>query len=213
MEKKDDNEYLFFFQNKSAFSQWHPSIFYSDGIKFICAEQWMMYCKAILHTNLWYTNKLIVNKADKLKIGTYGSITNEYNKNICKKILKSSGVREIKMLGRLVKGFNNTLWDQIKEYVVECGSYMKFTQNPDLKKILLDSDNKILVEASPYDKIWGIGFTADNALENKNKWGLNLLGKTLMNVRLKLRSEINSDNKDSESSDSDLDFDCRKYEK
>ena len=67
------------------------------------------------------------------------------------------------------------------------GVYAKFSQNPELKTQLLATGEKVLVEASPYDKIWGIGFNKSDALTSKAKWGQNLLGKVLMEVRNKLK--------------------------
>ena len=186
--KLDNNKYIFFYQSKTPFSQWHPSKFVDmNGNMFNCSEQWMMYCKALLHTNLWHTNKLIFEKANKLEIKLYHATIDIHNKGICKKILSSKSAKEIKLLGRLVEGFNNDLWNSIKMHVVECGNFLKFSQNSDLKSLLLKTGEKIIVEASPYDKIWGIGFTEDKALQNKQLWGQNLLGIVLMNIRTLLR--------------------------
>ena len=72
--------------------------------------------------------------------------------------------------------------------VVERGNLLKFTQNEHLKKILLGTGERILVEASPTDRIWGIGFNSKDAPGNKDKWGENKLGKALMRVREQLRA-------------------------
>ena len=76
----------------------------------------------------------------------------------------------------------------VKEDKMFQACYLKFSQNDTIKKLLINTKNKILVEASPFDKIWGIGLKWDNDLVlNENNWkGLNLLGKTLMKVRLSL---------------------------
>lgn len=68
---------------------------------------------------------------------------------------------------------------------VYTGNLLKFSQNEELKQKLLDTENKILVEASPYDKIWGIGLSvSDKDFYNPILWkGENLLGKILMKVR------------------------------
>jgi ribA/ribD-fused uncharacterized protein len=182
-----DNEFLFFYQTSSPFSQFHPCNFIDwDQNKFNCAEQWMMYCKALLHTNSWSENILISDQASKLCIKKYSDIVHNKNIMICQEILACTDPKKIKSFGRRVIGFDDTMWNGIKEHVVKMGNILKFMQNPTLKKVLLDTGDKILVEASPYDKIWGIGFDANSALNNKHKWGQNLLGLALMNVRNKL---------------------------
>jgi ribA/ribD-fused uncharacterized protein len=69
-------------------------------------------------------------------------------------------------------------------------NYAKYTQNELLKKKLLDTNDKILVEVSSYDKIWGIGFTKENTLENIHLWGKNLLGNVLVKVRKDIKNNI-----------------------
>ena len=66
---------------------------------------------------------------------------------------------------------------------------LKFSQNQNFKDFLLSTGDKILVEASPYDRIWGIGMLeTDNRAENPLLWnGENLLGFALMEVRDQLR--------------------------
>ena len=92
---------------------------------------------------------------------------------------------EYKKLGRKVKGFDATVWDEKKLDIVVEGNKAKFGQNPDLKEFLLDTGDAILVEASPYDKIWGIGLDRETALNSRiEDWnGENLLGCALMEVR------------------------------
>ena len=102
---------------------------------------------------------------------------------IAKQVLNETDVRKIKALGRKVKGFDNTLWDQHKENFMYNACYAKFSQNDRLKDFLLNTGNYEIVEASPVDNIWGIGFSSDKAMENIDKWGQNLLGKVLMRVR------------------------------
>lgn len=98
-------------------------------------------------------------------------------------ILKETDVRTIKALGRKVKNFNNELWNIHKEIFMYNACYAKFSQNDKLKDFLLSTGNREIVEASPVDNIWGIGFSSDKAMENIDKWGQNLLGKVLMKVR------------------------------
>ena len=73
------------------------------------------------------------------------------------KILQAENPKDIKALGRLVKNFDPKKWDENKVSVVTYGNYHKFCQNEELKAFLRSTENKVLVEASPYDTIWGIG--------------------------------------------------------
>ena len=97
-----------------------------------------------------------------------------------------------KALGRKVKGFDRQKWKEKREKIVEEGNWWKFTQPKEgrLGSMLLETGDRLLVEASPYDRIWGIGYGASNAEENRGTWGENLLGKALMRVRERLRVEV-----------------------
>lgn len=94
-----------------------------------------------------------------------------------------------KKLGRKVRGYDDKLWSLRREYFMFQVNMMKYTQNPLLADELLATQNKVLVEASPYDTIWGIGLHyEDNLVLDEANWrGNNLLGKTLMKVRDRLR--------------------------
>jgi ribA/ribD-fused uncharacterized protein len=136
--------------------QWWKSKFVENDIEFNCCEQYMMFKKAMLFND----------------------------KEIAKKILATKEPREQKKLGRIVKNFNQDIWDQHKENIVKEGNYLKFSQNEDLKEYLIDTYPYELVEANKYDKIWGIGmFAHDPNIHDTSKWGQNLLGKILMKVR------------------------------
>ena len=99
------------------------------------------------------------------------------------------GVRD---LGRLVKGYDQKLWEEAREAVMYETVYAKFSQNDHMKASLLMTEDKILVEASPYDKIWGVGLAPNDplVLDEANWKGLNLLGKALMAVRATLLAEL-----------------------
>ena len=101
------------------------------------------------------------------------------------KILDATDPKEIKALGREVKNFDHKIWSQHKYEIVAKGNRGKFGDNPELKDYLLSTEDKILVEASPYDKIWGIGMKeGTSGIENPINWkGENLLGFALMEVR------------------------------
>ena len=97
-------------------------------------------------------------------------------------ILETTNPAIIRNLGRFVQNFNQTVWDTKKYDIMKRGLIEKFSQNINLKKALLDTNDAILVEASPYDTIWGIGLSEKDA-KNKKWRGENLLGKALMDVR------------------------------
>jgi ribA/ribD-fused uncharacterized protein len=151
----DANEKFTFFW-KGELSQWFKRDFVVCGTLYNTAEQYMMASKAKLMKDTETLDK----------------------------IMKSTSPREQKDLGREVKNFNSTLWDRFAKDVVFVGNYAKFVQNEDLLDLLLATRGTTLVEASPYDKIWGIGLEADDeeALERSTWKGLNWLGETLTNV-------------------------------
>jgi ribA/ribD-fused uncharacterized protein len=100
-------------------------------------------------------------------------------------VLKSETPNQAKSLGRKVKNFDPKIWDEHKYEIVRHGNYLKFSQNDKLKEFLLSTNTKTLVEASPYDTIWGIGMLeTDPKAVNPSFWnGENLLGFALMEVR------------------------------
>lgn len=122
-----------------------------------CSEQFMMFGKAMV-----FNDKIIGDK-----------------------ILRSASPKTHKSLGRKVSNFDADIWSSTSVEIVTLGNYLKFTQNNTLKNILSDTGDSILVEASPYDKLWGVGIKFDNKkIYDKTKWkGLNLLGEVLMSVR------------------------------
>jgi len=94
--------------------------------------------------------------------------------------------KDIKALGSKVSPFDEKTWVEHREDIVYLGNLFKFGQDEGLKKTLLETGSLILVEASPFDRIWGIGFQEDEAMRVEERWGLNLLGKALMRVREEL---------------------------
>ena len=95
----------------------------------------------------------------------------------------------VKDLGRLVKKYDDKAWGCVRFGYMVYVNYLKFSQNADFKKLLLDTGDRILVEASPVDKIWGVGLEEkDDLILNEKNWkGQNLLGKALMEVRSKIK--------------------------
>lgn len=97
--------------------------------------------------------------------------------------------KEAKAAGRAVRGFDVDRWDAEKRAIVTIGNRAKFTQHPDLREFLLGTGDVVIVEASPYDDVWGIGLSSEDAdAVDPTKWrGKNLLGFVLMDVRDTLR--------------------------
>lgn len=92
-----------------------------------------------------------------------------------------------KALGREVRNFDGEVWKGEADRVVEEANLRKFEQNEELKGVLLGTGDRHLVEASPDDRIWGIGFDSEHAEGKESEWGDNRLGKALMSVRERLR--------------------------
>lgn len=158
---KITDKYIFFWGG--IFSQWYNSKVVIDGKRFNCLEQWMMYNKAVLF-----------NDANHARL-----------------IMSSNNPKQQKTYGRRIKGFKKDKWEKVAYDIVKRGNYEKFTQNQDLKKELLETGNLTFVEASPYDKIWGIGMR-ENApgIEDEKNWqGRNLLGKAITEVRDIIKNE------------------------
>lgn len=103
-------------------------------------------------------------------------------------ILAEQKPGEQKQLARV--SFTMKKWESIKYDVVVRGSHCKFSQNPELRQRLLETGDRDLFEASPSDKVWGIGFAAEYAELHRHDWGSNLLGKALMSVRAQLQAEL-----------------------
>ena len=141
-------------------SNWYLSVFTLDGITFSSMEQYMMYNKARF----------------------FG------DERIAARVLATSSVSEIKALGRLVSGYDENLWNGVRQIIVYEGLLAKFSQNPKLKEQLKGTENAFLAECAVKDRIWGIGLSMqDPNRMNRAKWqGQNLLGYALMMVRKRL---------------------------
>ncbi len=173
LEARNVVDYLFFWGyeagekegevGKSCFSQWHDSPFELDGFVWPTAEHYMMAQKAI-----------IFKDSQSLQM-----------------IKNTNSPREAKALGRMVKNFDNKIWDKHKYEVVLLANIAKFTAHPELKEFLLSTGDDIIVEASPYDRVWGIGLDqTDPRCNDPKKWmGENLLGYVLMHARELLKDD------------------------
>lgn len=155
------DRFVFFWKPPSPFGQWTPSRFSVDGVPYTCAEQFMMAEKA----RLFGDNMVLAQ------------------------ILATDDPRAHKRLGRKVGNFSEDAWNQNREDIVYRGNMAKFGQDDGLRDLLMETGDRTLVEASPYDRIWGIGLKSTDAdAEDPARWqGLNLLGKVLMRVRSDLR--------------------------
>lgn len=168
-------EFIFFWGHTSknnlntgpfCLSQWFPSSFCVNEKTYLTAEHWMMAEKARLFNDF----------------------------EIAEKILQTEKASLVKEFGRQIKSFSEEIWKENRYQIVVKGNYYKFIHNQELKNFLLSTGDKIIVEASPMDNIWGIGLAKDSLeVENPNKWkGLNLLGFALMEVRDRIRYAENS---------------------
>ena len=106
------------------------------------------------------------------------------------RIMACGHPREVKEIGRHVRGFDEAKWQAHRFAIVAAGSHAKFSQNPELKAYLLGTGARVLVEASPTDLVWGIGLAASAPeARNPSRWrGLNLLGFALMHARSAIRA-------------------------
>lgn len=153
-----------YFWGDPTLSNWGPAPFEYKGHKFFNSEQAFMWEKAMCFKDL----------------------------EIAKLILEARNPRVAKELGREVKNYNEQQWAKQRYKAMYDVCLAKFSQNQDQRETLLNTGNRTIVEASPYDTIWGVGihWTDEKILDEKNWRGQNLLGKALMDVRKTLRNEI-----------------------
>ena len=169
LQKGKKFKYLFFWGHKqknkniidkSCLSQWFPVGFEINKVHYPTAEHYMMVEKARL-----------------------------FDPSMVSKILEAKTTKEVKSLGRKVRNFDAEIWDEKSFEIVFMGNLAKFSQNEKLKSFLLSTSNRIIVEASPYDKVWGIGMLQDHEhASSPLKWnGLNKLGFVLTQVKEELK--------------------------
>ena len=143
--------------SETCLSQWWMGQFAVEGILYSCAEQFMMAEKARMF----------------------------HDTDMLQKIMESVHPKEMKAYGRAVRNFDKEKWDSACYDIVRRGNQAKFSQTPELLDYLKSTGNRILVEASPRDRIWGIGMGKSNPdAQDPFKWkGTNLLGFALTQVR------------------------------
>jgi hypothetical protein len=146
---------------KSCFSQWYDAPFEDNGVLYKTAEHYMMARKATLFND----------------------------QRAYQKILHCSHPKAAKSIGREIVNFSEERWIEHRFAIVVAGNIAKFTYHPDLRAYLVNTGDRVLVEASPVDTIWGVGLAVDHPdIENPKQWcGLNLLGFALMQARNTLK--------------------------
>lgn len=126
--------------------------------RYNCCEQYMMHQKALVFDD----------------------------QEAAKRIMTLTNPRDQKAAGRRVRGFDPAEWDAVKRDIVYTGNLLRAQQDRAFADTLRASAGTVIVEASPYDRIWGIGYREQDALANRSNWGQNLLGKALMQVQATL---------------------------
>lgn len=164
LDKPSTEGETYFYGKKSPFSNFFEIDLEIDKQFYFCVEQYMMHQKAVLFGD--------TERADE--------------------ILAATTPKECKELGRAIQGFDEVIWNQHRERIVMEGCRAKFDQYDDLKQALLDTDQTLLVEASPYDRIWGIGLSeADARKTDPKEWpGQNLLGHILTRLREQYKAQM-----------------------
>ena len=154
------DNYVFFWNG--IYSQWHMTKMVIDGVEYNSCEQYMMHQKALVFGDL----------------------------EISAQIMMEENPKQQKRFGRMIRNFDKTVWDKRCLSIVYKGNLAKFSQNPELKEQMLETGDKIFVEASPLDNIWGIGLAEDaDNINDPGSWlGLNLLGQALTLVKQELKT-------------------------
>lgn len=162
------NDIFFFGENNEygIFSNFYPCEIVYEDMTFYSSEQLFMYFKCLMFDK---KNTVLLNN-----------------------IINERSPKKVKNFGRNVRNYQDDVWEKERFDKMYTAIYLKFTQNEELREILLDTGNAKLYEASPYDKIWGIGLSKRDALKTPKKYyARNLLGKCLMKLREELREESN----------------------
>lgn len=168
-EKSQKVYYIYFWrphEENGYLGNWYPSTFHAEDICFKNSEQYFM----------WRKLKLF----------------DPDNSSLERSLLTTDDPKDMKDIGQRVENFIQHIWDAEKYGIMRAAVYAKFSANTDLLEQLLSTGDSVLVEASPFDRIWGIGLTAKDAKRvGKSGWrGENLLGKALMDVRKELSSTV-----------------------
>lgn len=157
-------------------SNWAPSKFTALGTTFYSSEQYMMWRKALLFGDVASSFKIL----EAVTLDDFETADNHPTD-------WSACMSKVKNLGRDVNGFYESAWVDNREEIMCDGLTLKFSQNKNMGDMLKSTGDAILVEASPFDKVWGIGVGYHEAFDPDNWKGLNLLGECLMKVRDQLK--------------------------
>ncbi|WVR07522.1 hypothetical protein IAU60_004564 [Kwoniella sp. DSM 27419] len=147
----------------ACMSQWFATAFVDPDhpdLTFPTTEHYMMYGKALV-----------------------------FDPEVAEEIARAPTPEKAKELGRKIRNFDRARWNEVADGIVEKGNYLKFGQNRDLLQVVLGTKGKTLVEASPTDRIWGIGFSIDDAEGRESEWGSNRMGLALTRARNRLIKE------------------------
>ena len=162
----ETHDAVYFYGHKNDFgwmSNFYSCTFEENNIVFNCSEQYFMY--------------------HKCKLFDSG------NESLLKSILDETKPSTIKKFGRMVQNYNDTIWNDRRYDIMKQGVKLKFLQDEELYNALLTTENKMIYEAAPTDRIWGIGVSIKKINQiSPNQYGQNLLGKVLMQVREELRT-------------------------
>ena len=185
------NDYYFFYSSDplkakanngdvsaALLSNWSIAPFVIGGIRFNSTEQWLMYSKAKLFGDHEMTAQILATGAEY-------SVANYKGPSPTTKA-QNAIMATVKKLGRQVKNFDEGAWNGQRKRIMLEGLTAKFTQHAASQHALLATGTRIIAEAAPRDRIWGIGMNAESArrLADSTKWrGQNLLGNALMAVR------------------------------
>lgn len=152
---------VLFYSNSHPFSNWYMSSFVHDGRQFNCSEQYMMFKKAMLFKDY----------------------------DVADMIMEQGHPRKQKFLGRQVRRFDSNKWNSVCKDIMIPGLVSKFMQDSYCLQTLLETEDAIIAEASPTDRIWGIGLAENDpkALNPSNWQGTNWLGEVLMRTRDEIR--------------------------
>lgn len=186
------SKYYFFFSHKNPFSNFYPCYIKHEGMTFFSAEQLFHYLKAELFNDevamgrilaLSYTKEAmpIISQNEGFNINNIPQAKQASIQNDFVDLNKRA-----KALGKSVKGFNFDVWKEKRIEVMTKAVYSKLNCQKPILDQLAELQNKELVECSPYDRIWGIGYSSTQAMANVDNWGENLLGKVLMSLKEKL---------------------------
>lgn len=187
------DKFVFFWTKKDFPSQWYPAQFDVKGIVFPNAEAYMMFCKSIMfqYNNISASEAIEVIKKERveaglpeLQVGFAREPSNLLPDGSLSAILETDDPSVAKAQGRLVKGFDKKRWDNAIPAILKSGNRAKYTQNPKILKKFIAYAGLTFVEASPYDKLYGIGMKENHPdAETPSKWkGENKLGYVLTDL-------------------------------